>query len=151
MIEIKKSYKIDAPTKDVYKALVAYSRYPKYMMGIQKARVRKKLDKSKALVVYNISLFGKDLTYVLKMNEKTNTSLSWTLHESTYMNHNSGKWTLKSNGNGSTSVQYNLKIKLNFHIPAFLLKRGAQSQVKKLHTHFKTYCETGETIPNEEI
>lgn len=146
MIEIKKEIRIEAPVEAIYKALTSYRDYPKYMLGVQGVRVKKKIDKLHSFVVYNLLMFGKEVSYTLAMTEKPTTSLSWKLQESSFMKHNSGSWTLSRKGRSDTAVTYRLKLDLCFLIPPFLLKRGAQSQAKQLLSGFKHYCETGETL-----
>ena len=146
MIKINENFRINTPQGEVFKALVNYKNYPKYMMGIQKTRAGKKLDKFRREVVYHVAIMGKAVSYTLMMNEKPNTTLSWKLEDSELMRHNTGKWTLKSAGKSATQVNYQLNLDLDIPIPSLILNKGAKVQVSKMLEAFKEFCETGETL-----
>ncbi len=142
MVEITREISIDTPKKQIYSYLIDYPSYPDYMLGVDSIKVGKKLDKLRSLVVYKVLMFGKEVTYTVKMTEKPFTGVSWKLHESEYLEKNSGGWVLTQAAKNQTDVIYNLSLELVFPVPSFLLRKHVNKQVDKMLEEFKTYCES---------
>lgn len=141
VIDVHQVIDISAPVSEVFKTITAYSKYPKFMLGVKKAKVQKKIDKNHAIVEYAVSLLGKEVSYVLNMEAVSEKSLTWTLNKSKYLDTNNGGWRLTPKGKAQCSVEYSLVLGLPIPAPSFVINRGATTYVREMLDKFKTYCE----------
>jgi ribosome-associated toxin RatA of RatAB toxin-antitoxin module len=140
-VNVTKTITVDAASKDIFKAITSYSRYPKYMMGIKKVQIQKKIDKNKVVVRYVVSLLGRQISYDLNMTANPEKTLTWTLNKSKYLESNIGGWVLTPQGKGKCKIKYSLAFDLDIPVPSFMVKKGAKTYVDQMLTSFKEYCE----------
>jgi ribosome-associated toxin RatA of RatAB toxin-antitoxin module len=67
-------------------------------------------------VKFNLSLI-KDISYTIKLNNKVNQEVSWSLVSGDMMKVNNGRWTLKDLGGNKTEVTYFLEVELKGFLP----------------------------------
>ncbi len=105
----------EAPVDKVYKAIIDYKSYPKFVDGMKSVDVQGETPEG-ATTTFCLNLI-KEITYTLKLSHKLNKEVSWTLVSGDMMKINNGKWTLKDLGGGRTEVTYSLEVELKGFIP----------------------------------
>lgn len=110
MAKAERTEVFDVPVDKFYQAIIDYNSYPDFVDGMKAV----KIDGDK--VTYTLNLI-KEVTYTLKMSQKENQEVSWSLVSGDMMKVNNGKWTLKDIGNGKTEVTYSLEVELKGFLP----------------------------------
>lgn len=101
---------MQATAENIYKVLTDYDSYGDYMDGVSKVEVVERNGNS-VLAKYNINMIKK-FSYVLKLEEVENKSISWSFVEGDIFSQNSGSWALKDLGDGTTEVDYNVEVEI---------------------------------------
>jgi coenzyme Q-binding protein COQ10 len=115
MARAEKTEVFDVPIDKFFKAIVDYKAYPQFVDGMRSVEVQSD-SADGATVKFNLSLI-KDISYTLKLNNKPNTEVSWTLVGGDMMKVNNGKWILKDLGQARTEVTYSLEVELKGFLP----------------------------------
>jgi len=138
--ELKKEVAVSADS--FFKAVTAYSSYPKAVEGCTGAEMTKPKDASGlSEVKYTVSMI-KDLTYVLKHEENPEKrTMSWSLVSSEFLKKNSGSWTVTEKGPDRAEVSYKIEIEFNFPVPGFVVKKLIQTQLPKMFAQFEGLAE----------
>jgi coenzyme Q-binding protein COQ10 len=114
MARAEKTEVFDVPVDKFYKAIVDYKAYPEFVEGMRSVEVQNETADG-ATVKFNLSLI-KDISYTIKLSNKPNQEVSWSLVSGDMMKVNNGKWTLKDLG-GKTEVTYSLEVELKGFLP----------------------------------
>ena len=114
MARAEKTEVFDVPVDKFYKAIVDYKSYPEFVEGMRSVEVQNESADS-ATVKFNLSLI-KEISYTIKLSNKPNQEVSWSLVSGDMMKVNNGKWTLKDLG-GKTEVTYSLEVELKGFLP----------------------------------
>lgn len=104
----------DVPTDKFYQAIVDYKNYPQFVDGMKSVQVQNE-SADGATVTFNLSLI-KEISYTIKLSNKPQSEVSWSLVSGDMMKINNGKWTLKDLG-GKTEVTYSLEVELKGFMP----------------------------------
>lgn len=115
MARAEKTEVFDVPIDKFFKAIIDYKAYPQFVDGMRSVEVQSDSTDG-ATVKFNLSLI-KDISYTLKLNNKPNTEVSWTLVGGDLMKVNNGKWILKDLGQARTEVTYSLEVELKGFLP----------------------------------
>lgn len=115
MARAERTEVFDVPLEKFYQAIVSYKDYPSFVDGMRTVDVQNE-SADGATVKFNLSLI-KDISYVLKLDHKKNTQVSWSLVSGDMMKVNNGKWSLKDLGESRTEVTYNLEVELKGFLP----------------------------------
>lgn len=115
MARAEKTEVFDVPIDKFFKAIIDYKAYPQFVDGMRSVEVQSDSTDG-ATVKFNLSLI-KDISYTLKLNNKPNTEVSWTLVGGDMMKVNNGKWILKDLGQARTEVTYSLEVELKGFLP----------------------------------
>lgn len=115
MARAEKTEVFDVPIDKFFKAIIDYKAYPQFVDGMRSVEVQSD-SADGATVKFNLSLI-KDISYTLKLNNKPNTEVSWTLVGGDMMKVNNGKWILKDLGQARTEVTYSLEVELKGFLP----------------------------------
>lgn len=115
MARAEKTEVFDVPIDKFFKAIIDYKAYPQFVDGMRSVEVQSD-SADGATVKFNLSLI-KDISYTLKLNNKPNTEVSWTLVGGDLMKVNNGKWILKDLGQARTEVTYSLEVELKGFLP----------------------------------
>lgn len=99
---------MEASAENIYKVLTDYNSYGDYMDGVSKVEVIER-NGNTVLAKYDINMIKK-FSYVLKLEEVENKSISWSFVEGDIFSQNSGSWVLKDLGDGTTEVEYNVEV-----------------------------------------
>jgi coenzyme Q-binding protein COQ10 len=114
MARAERTEVFDVPVDKFYKAVLDYKAYPQFVDGMKSIEVQNE-SADGATVKFNLSLI-KEITYTLKLSNKENQEVSWSLVSGDMMKVNNGKWTLKDLG-GKTEVTYSLEVELKGFLP----------------------------------
>lgn len=105
----------DVPADKFYKAIIDYKSYPQFVDGVESVNVANESAEG-AQVTMNLNLIKK-ISYIIKMNHKPHTEVSWSLVGGDMMKVNNGKWILKDLGQARTEVTYSLEVELKGFLP----------------------------------
>lgn len=115
---------MEASVENIYKVLCDYDSYSDYMDGVSNVGVIERNGNS-VMAKYDINMIKK-FSYVLKLDEVENKSVSWSFVEGDIFSHNDGSWILKDLGDGTTEVEYNVDVDIKVKM------MGSGMIVKKL-------------------
>lgn len=115
MARAERTEVFDVPVDKMYKAIVDYKSYPEFVDGMRSVDVQSETADG-ATVKFNLSLI-KDISYTIKLNNKVNQEVSWSLISGDMMKVNNGRWTLKDLGGNKTEVTYSLEVELKGFLP----------------------------------
>jgi coenzyme Q-binding protein COQ10 len=112
MSVVRKQVVIEAPVERFYDILVDYERYPEFVPGIRKCRVRAgKGDKGDKEVEYELDLGVRRIRYVLRHEEQRPRRVAWSLVSGDMMKISNGSWEL-SDDKGRTRAVYSVEIQI---------------------------------------
>lgn len=109
MSVVTKEVVIDAPVEHVYEIIVDYERYPEFVPGIRKCRVRDAGGEKH--VEYELDVGVKRIRYVLRHEEQRPRKVSWSLVSGDMMKVSNGSWVLSDEG-GRTRAVYSVEIRV---------------------------------------
>ncbi|HET8541465.1 MAG TPA: SRPBCC family protein [Anaeromyxobacter sp.] len=109
MAKVTKQVTVDAPIERFYDLVVDYERYPEFVPGIHGCRVL--TQRPEKHVEYQLDLGVKRIRYVLRMEERRPTHVSWSLVSGEMMKMSSGSWEL-SPRDGRTHAVYTVEIQI---------------------------------------
>lgn len=115
MARAERTEVFDVPVDKMYKAIVDYKSYPEFVDGMRSVEVQSE-NADGATVKFNLSLI-KDISYTIKLNNKVNQEVNWSLVSGDMMKVNNGRWTLKDLGGNKTEVTYSLEVELKGFLP----------------------------------
>lgn len=145
MSVVTKQVVIEAPVERVYEIIVDYERYPEFVPGIRKCRVRQ--GKGEKEVEYELDLGVRRIKYVLRHEEQRPRKVSWSLVSGDMMKVSNGSWELSGDG-GRTRAVYSVEIQVARPplVPQALVDRVSdeltRSQLPKTLEAFKARAET---------
>jgi coenzyme Q-binding protein COQ10 len=115
MARAERTEVFDVPVDKMYQAIVDYKSYPEFVDGMRSVEVQNQSGDG-ATVKFSLSLI-KDISYTIKLNNKVNQEVSWSLVSGDMMKVNNGRWTLKDLGGNKTEVTYSLEVELKGFLP----------------------------------
>jgi ribosome-associated toxin RatA of RatAB toxin-antitoxin module len=145
MSVVTKQVVIEAPIERVYEIIVDYERYPEFVPGIRKCRVRQ--GKGEKDVEYELDLGVRRIKYVLRHEEQRPRKVSWSLVSGDMMKVSNGSWELSDDG-GRTRAVYSVEIQVARPplVPQALVDRVSdeltRGQLPKTLEAFKARAET---------
>jgi ribosome-associated toxin RatA of RatAB toxin-antitoxin module len=110
MAVVTKQMLIDAPVERFYEIVVGYEKYPEFVPGIRRCRV-KDADGEKQ-VEYELDLGIRRIKYVLRHEEQRPRRVSWSLVSGDMMKISNGSWELAADG-GKTRATYSVEIQIS--------------------------------------
>jgi ribosome-associated toxin RatA of RatAB toxin-antitoxin module len=110
MAVVTKQMVIDAPVERFYEIVVDYERYPEFVPGIRRCRV-KQADGEKQ-VEYELDLGIRRIKYVLRHEEQRPRKVSWSLVSGDMMKVSNGSWELAADG-ARTRATYSVEIQIS--------------------------------------
>ena len=93
----------------VFAAITDYEKYPVFLDEVTSARIDSRSGNT-ATASFEVDIKVKKIGYTIKLTEKTNESVSWTLIRGDFMEVNNGSWQLKDLGDGRTEATYTVEI-----------------------------------------
>jgi ribosome-associated toxin RatA of RatAB toxin-antitoxin module len=110
MAVVTKQMVIDAPVERFYEIVVGYEKYPEFVPGIRRCRV-KQTDGEKQ-VEYELDLGIRRIKYVLRHEEQRPRKVSWSLVSGDMMKVSNGSWELAADGE-KTRATYSVEIQIS--------------------------------------
>jgi len=110
MAKVTKQVVIDSPLERFYELVVDYERYPEFVPGIHGCRVLK--HRPEKHVEYQLDLGIKKIRYVLRMDERRPSHVSWSLVSGDMMKVSNGSWELSAQ-EGKTNAVYTVEIQIS--------------------------------------
>lgn len=137
MAAIEKAESFNCTPEQLFGILSDYEKYPDFL-GDVKAISIIKATKTYKIVEYTISII-KDVTYQLKVKEKKNKHISWTLESGFMFKSLDGSWSLESSKTkkGITDVVYKVDMKLRLFAPKLIEKTLVEINLKTMMKSFK--------------
>ncbi len=130
MTDVDKTQIFNAPIENIFKVLADYESYPEYMDGVKKVSVVS-TDGNKSVVEYDISIIKK-FNYQLDLVAQEPTKVSWTFKSGDIFSKNTGSWTLKDLGDGTTEVNYKVEVDFKVKVPGMISKKLVSSNLPSL-------------------
>ena len=124
MANAQRTELMKASAENIYKVLTDYNSYGDYMDGVSKVEVIER-NGNTVLAKYDINMIKK-FSYVLKLEEVENKSITWSFVEGDIFAHNNGSWVLNDLGDGTTEVEYSVDVDIKVKM------MGSGMIVKKL-------------------
>jgi ribosome-associated toxin RatA of RatAB toxin-antitoxin module len=110
MSVVRKQVVIDTPMERFYEIIVDYERYPEFVPGIRKCRVRG--GKGEKQVEYELDLGIRRISYVLRHEEQRPRRVAWSLVSGDMMKVSNGSWELSAD-DGRTNAIYSVEIQIS--------------------------------------
>jgi len=110
MAVVTKKVLIDAPLERFYDIVVDYERYPEFVPGIRRCRVRD--GKGEKLVEYELDLGIRRIKYVLRHEEQRPRRVAWSLVSGDMMKVSNGSWELSA-VDDQTQAIYSVEIQIS--------------------------------------
>ena len=137
---------IDVPLERFYEVVVDYERYPEFVPGIRKCRVRN--GGAEKQVEYELDLGIRRIKYVLRHDEQRPRRVSWSLVSGDMLKLSNGSWDLAEE-QGKTRATYSVEIQIARPplVPQALVDRVSDEltrvQLPKTIEAFKARAERG--------
>lgn len=129
MAGLQETTLFDAPIEAVYSVLSDYENYQDSLTDIIKSEI---VSSKKGEIVARFELkIVKSFYYVLKLKQKKNKEISWTLVESDIMKSNDGSWTLKKKGEQTEAV-YAIDITFGLFVPKMVINAVLKGNLPQL-------------------
>jgi len=110
MAVVTKKVLIDAPLERFYDIVVDYERYPDFVPGIRRCRVRD--GKGEKLVEYELDLGIRRIKYVLRHEEQRPRRVAWSLVSGDMMKVSNGSWELSAVEDRTQAI-YSVEIQIS--------------------------------------
>jgi ribosome-associated toxin RatA of RatAB toxin-antitoxin module len=110
MAVVTKQVLIEAPLERFYDIVVDYERYPEFVPGIRRCRVRD--GKGEKQVEYELDLGIRRIKYVLRHEEQRPRRVAWSLVSGDMMKVSNGSWELSA-VEGGTQAIYSVEIQIS--------------------------------------
>jgi ribosome-associated toxin RatA of RatAB toxin-antitoxin module len=109
MAVVTKQMVVDAPVERFYEIVVGYEKYPEFVPGIRRCRVKDANGEKQ--VEYELDLGIRRIKYVLRHEEQKPRKVSWSLVSGDMMKVSNGSWELAADG-GKTRATYSVEIQI---------------------------------------
>ena len=104
-----------------FSIIVDYEKYSEFLRDTKRVQLIQSEGNEK-IVEFQVALMFKKFTYQLKLVEKPNQELSWSLHSGELFNVSNGKWILEPVDQG-TQARYEIEVDFKIPIPGGVLKK----------------------------
>ena len=109
MAVVKRQVLVDVPIERFYDVVVDYERYPEFVPGIRRCRVRD--GGGEKQVEYELDLGIRRIKYVLRHDEQRPRHVSWSLVSGDMLKVSNGSWDLSEEA-GKTRAVYSVEIQI---------------------------------------
>lgn len=134
---------IQASPGEIYDIIGDLEAYPEWQEEFKEAEILETDEDGWATRArFKLAAMGMSLHMVLAYTY-TDTVMSWTLVESDLLQRNEGSYTLTDNGDGTTTLTYELEISSTIPLPSMLRRQLANRIVTGSLKHVKQRAESG--------
>jgi len=146
MAVVTKQVLVDVPLERFYDVVVDYERYPEFVPGMRRCRVR--TGGGEKHVEYELDLGIRKIKYVLRHEEQRPRRVSWSLVSGDMLKRSNGSWDL-ADEKGKTRAVYSVEIQIARPplVPQALVDRVSDEltrvQLPKTIEAFKARAERG--------
>ncbi|HEX9243066.1 MAG TPA: SRPBCC family protein [Anaeromyxobacter sp.] len=146
MAVVTKQVLVDVPLERFYDVVVDYERYPEFVPGMRRCRVR--MGGGEKHVEYELDLGIRKIKYVLRHEEQRPRRVSWSLVSGDMLKRSNGSWDL-ADEKGKTRAVYSVEIQIARPplVPQALVDRVSDEltrvQLPKTIEAFKARAERG--------
>jgi ribosome-associated toxin RatA of RatAB toxin-antitoxin module len=110
MAVVTKQVLIHAPVERFYEIVVDYERYPEFVPGIRRCRIRD--GKGEKQVEYELDLGIRRIKYVLRHEEQRPRRVAWSLVSGDMMKVSNGSWELSADDDRTRAI-YSVEIQIS--------------------------------------
>lgn len=134
---------IDAVVQECLDVVLDYPHYPEWAADISEATVTEQDDEDRGLSVrYRAGAFGRGTSYTLTYDYVgLPGEMRWSLLEGDIMRSCDGVYRFEAQGDGSTTVTYELEIELAVPLPGFVKRRAEERIVSTAMRELKRRVE----------
>ncbi len=125
-------FNVDVNT--IYDIIVDYASYPDFVDGVSAIEILEQ-DDSSARVKYSLNLIKK-FSYILELKQEKPNSVSWTFESGDIFKSNTGSWSLKDLGDGTTEVTYNLDVDIKGFVPKAIVNKLTTSSLPTMMSSY---------------
>ena len=137
----EKTIIIDAPISVLYQVITDYEKYSEFLPEVSKVEVISRTG-NVVRAKYTVKLI-KTISYVIDLTEIENSSVKWTLVESSIMKSNIGGWTLRDLGDGRCEATYGLDVALKgVFVPGSIRTKMTEGTLPSTLEAFKRRAES---------
>ena len=138
MTAVTKEHEFKGSLKAVFAGISDYESYPDYIPGVINVEILEPLDEDAELSVrYELNLIKK-FHYTLNMYHSGSNEISWVLHDSNLMKHNTGHWKLSAgNKKGHVHAEYSVDLKFKGLVPSAIIKKLTQTSLPAMFEGFQ--------------
>jgi len=131
---------INAPIDVVYGVITDYAKYPEFVKEVSSVKILK--DHADGKTVEQTANIIKSLSYTIRLVEKPNTEVSWTLVTGQFLKKNSGRWVLSALPGGGTRAEYSLEIGVSRLVPKKIVDGFTGASLRPTLEAFKKRAES---------
>ncbi|MBE8163333.1 MAG: polyketide cyclase [Bdellovibrionaceae bacterium] len=137
MAFVKKEENFKCTAKQLFDILSDYESYPDFLADVKGISILKS-TKTYKIIEYTVAII-KNVTYQLRVKEKKNKEITWTLESGLLFKSLEGSWVLKESKTkkGTTDVIYEVEMKLKFFAPKLIEKTLVEVNLKTMMKSFK--------------
>lgn len=126
---VKETILVKADLGTVYDTVGDFGSYPEWLEEFKSAEILETREDGWAdKVRYQLSTMGISISMTL-VYTYTDTRVEWTLVEGEMMSRNDGAYDMTDNGDGTTSLTYELAVETSVPLPGMVRKRIAKKTV----------------------
>lgn len=142
MAAITKKENFKCTSEQLFSILSDYEKYPDFLGDVKAIKILKS-TKTYKIVEYTVSII-KDITYQLRVTEKKNKNISWSLESGFMFKSLDGSWSLEDSKTkkGTTDVVYAVDMKLRLFAPKMIEKTLVEINLKTMMKSFKQRVKT---------
>ncbi len=136
---ISQEIEIKATPKQCFDVITDYESYPEFISDLKEVDVKNRKG-STCEITYHIHVI-KEITYSLKMTEKSPKRVEWSFIEGDFMKDNKGFWELEEIKKGVTKATYNIDVKFGLLVPGAVTKVLVGKNLPSMLKSFKKRIE----------
>lgn len=133
------SIEIDAPPETVMAVITDFANYPKFLAEMSEAVVLRR-DGKVWVVKFAVSVVRR-LEYTLRLEQTSDTAMSWTYVEGAFKA-NKGGWNLEPlDGGKRTKAGYTIELEIGMFVPGSVMKTILEKSLPSTMASFKKESE----------
>lgn len=136
---VSQSILIKAPIETVFKAIIDFANYPKFLPEIKSAKIDRRKD-HEIEASFKINLI-KEISYTLQVELDPPSGVYWKLKKGDLMKSNEGSWELKAKGDTATEATYSIDVTFGLWVPKAITEALVEKNLPQTLKRFKKRAE----------